>query len=203
MSMSVPDDQVRLDMLELLYKRLRDDPESSGVDRAIIEATLGVSEKQMDANMLYLEEKALVTLSRTIGSQWTFAKITAEGSDVIENKERYADKFPFTQGKTSLIPEEDENVIQTMQSEVSFAQQVTDAFNQAYNQVLAANISSSEKKKIEKQLSTLEKDLQKAEKIDLGSIQKNWEWLKKNASWLSPVIAPVVLEEIKIALDLA
>jgi hypothetical protein len=200
--MSPPDDQARLNILELLYEHVKDDPTSPGVDRAIIEATLGLSQKQMDDNTLFLEEKALVTLTRTAGSQWIFAKITADGTDVIENKERYADKFSFTQAKTSILPKEEVEDIQTAQPEFSFAQQITEAFNSAYDQVHASTKSSSERKKIEKQLSILERDLQKAKKIDLASIQKNWDWLKKNASTLCPIIAPVVLEGIKIALDL-
>ena len=199
MSMSVSDDQVCLDILELLYKHLRDDPMGSGVDRAIIQDTLKLSENQMDINMSYLDDKTLVKLFRTISSQWTFAKITADGIDVIENKERYVDKFPFAQASTSQIHE---NVFQTVRSQVSFAQQVTDAFKQAYDQVRATKLSTADKEKIEKQLKALEKELQKTKKADLGTIQKNWEGLKKKASWLSPAIAQVVLEGIKIALDL-
>jgi hypothetical protein len=199
MSMSVSDDQVCLDILELLYKHLNDNPAGSGVDRAIIQDTLKLSEQQMDINMTYLENKTLVTLFRTVSSQWTFAKITADGIDVIENKERYADKFPFTQASTSQIHE---NVFQTVRSQVSFTQQVTDAFKQAYDQVRVTKLSTSDKEKIEKQLKALEKELQKTKKADLGAIQKNWEELKKKASWLSPAIAQVVLEGIKIALDI-
>ena len=203
MSMPVSDDQVRIDILEVLYKHLTDDPTSSGVDRAIIQDTLKISESQMDLNMSYLEEKTLVTLFRIKGSQWTFAKITAEGIDVVENKERHAEKFPFTQATTNQIHKDvHENVIQIEQSQVSFSQQVTNAFNQAYNQVETSKLSKAEKGKIEKQLNALEKELQKTRRADLGTIQKLWEWLKRNASWLSPTIAQVVLEGIKIVLDL-
>ena len=52
MSISVSDDQMRLDILELLYKHLRDDPAHSGVDRAIIQDTLKLSEKQIDVNVI-------------------------------------------------------------------------------------------------------------------------------------------------------
>ena len=203
MSVSIPDDKVRLDILELLYRHHSDDPMSSGVDRAIIQDTLKISEKRMDTNMSYLEANILVTLLRTISSQWTFAKITADGINVIENKERYIDKFPFIQGSTSQIHEnEPDSIFQTAPSQVSFSQQVTNAFNQAYNQVRATKLSTADKGRIEKQLNALEKELQKTKKADLRAIQKNWEWIKKNADWSSPAIAEVVLELIKIALDL-
>jgi hypothetical protein len=202
--MSVSDDQVRLNILELLHKHLRDHPNGSGVDRAIIQDALKISEKQMDLNTSYLEDKTLVTLFRTTSSQWTFAKITAEGIDVIENKERYVDKFPFTQTSTSQMNEgsQESDFQEPVQSQVSFTQQVTDAFTQAYDQVRATKLSTDNKGKIEKQLKALEKELLKTKKADLNTIQKSWEWLKKNASSLSPAIAQVVLEGIKIALDL-
>ena len=52
--MSVSDDQVRLDIVELLYKHREDNATRFGVDRAIIQDTLQLSEKQMDSNSLYL-----------------------------------------------------------------------------------------------------------------------------------------------------
>ena len=200
--MSASDNRIRINILELLYKRLRDDAKGSGVDKAIIQDTLKISEKQMDINMSYLEEKTLVTLFRTIGSQWTFAKITANGIDVIENRERYADKFPFTQASTSQIASgSQENVFQTIQSQDGFDRQVTVAFKQAYDQVLESKLTIGEKGKIEKQLKALEKELQRTKKADLRTIQDKWIWLKKNSIWLTPSIAQVVLEGVKIALD--
>ena len=201
--MSLSDDQVRFNILELLNKRVSDNPASLGTDRAIIQDLLKVSEKQMDDNMHYLEEKALVALSRTKTSQWTFAKITADGIDVMENKERYTEKFPFLQTSTSQIPQEGtENLPQKPQSETSFIELSADAFKQARDQVRGAKISNSDKEKIEKQLKALEKELQKAKKADLTTIQKCWEWLKKNANWLTPTIGKAVLEGIRTSLEL-
>jgi hypothetical protein len=200
--MSTPDNQVRHDILELLYKRFRDDENSSGVDRAIIQANLGLTEKQMDTNMLYLEEKALVAFSITKGSQWTIAKITADGIAVLQNKERYADKLPSTQAITNQIPKDNQNAIHPVQPELSFTEQLAEAFDKANHQVFAKNISSSKKGKIEKQLRELERELRKVEKADLGKIQQSWEWLKKNAGWVNPTIAQVVLEGVKTALEI-
>ena len=201
--MSVSDDQVRLDIVELLYKHREDNATRFGVDRAIIQDTLQLSEKQMDINSLYLEDKALVTLSRTFGTQWTFAKITSDGIEVIENKERYADKFSFTQASTSQIQDENhENIRETVSSETIFPLQVTDTFRQARDQVRAAKLSRSDEEKIEKQLRALENELQKTKKADLGTIQKDCGELKKKASWLSPILSRVVLEGIKKSLEI-
>ena len=164
------------------------------MDRAIIQATLQISPKQIDDIMSYLAEKNFVALAGTTSGKWTFAKITADGIDVIENKERYADKFPFIQASNKVHEEDQEQVFQTTQVQASFSEQVSNAFKQASDQVLGAKISTGEKGKIEKQLKSLEKELLKTKKADLGTIQQVWEWLKKNADWLSPTLAPVVLE---------
>jgi len=200
--MSVSDNQVLLSILELLYKRFSNDPASSGIDRAIIQATLQISPKQMDDNMSYLAEGNLVALAVTPSGKWTFAKITADGIDAIENKERYADKFPFTQESSQIREEGQEKVFRTAQAQISFFDQVSNAFKQASDQILSAKLSNGEKGKIEKHLKILEKELLKNKKADLGTIQKAWEGIKKNADWLSPTLSSVVLEGIRVTLDL-
>ena len=85
---------------------------------------------------------------------------------------------------------------------LNFAEKVADAFKQARDQLLAAQISVGEKEKIGKQLRSLEKELLKAKKADLNSIQKEWAALKKNAAWLSPNLTPILLESVRVILDL-
>jgi hypothetical protein len=201
--MSSSDDQVRLNILELLHKNLSDDSSNRGVDRAIIQAILQIPQFQMDQNMSYLEEKGLVALFRAVGSQWTFAKLTADGIDVVENKERFAEKFSFTQTATSQIPTEAQKATKKAQSQVSFPELLKEAFNQAYKQVEAASLLRDEKVKVEKHLNELEKELKKTPKTDLQKILKLWQELMKNANWLKPTVGPVVLEDIKIRLGLA
>ena len=200
--MSVSDNQMLLNSLELLYKRINDDPASPGVDRAIIQATLQISPKQIDDSLSYLAERNLVALTGAASGKWTFAKITAEGIEVIENKERYANKFLFAQSSSQIHEEDREKVFRTVETRVSLSDQVADVFKQASDQVLSSKLSSGEKRKIEKQLKSLEKELLKSKKADLKTIQKEWERLKKTAGWLSPTVAPVMLEGIRIALDL-
>jgi len=200
--MTVSDNQVLLDILELLHKNISDDPASPGVDRAITQATLQILPKEMDDNMSYLAERNLVALAGTASGKWTFAKITTDGIDFIDNKERYEGKFPFSQASSQIQEEGQEKVFQTVQPQASFPEQISNAFKQASDQVLGAKISSGEKEKIEKQLKSLEKELLKTKKADLGVIQKDWEWLKKNADWVIPALASVVLEGIRVALDL-
>ncbi len=196
------DNQVLFNILEFLYKHISDDPASPGIDRAIIQATLQVSPKQMDDNMSFLAERNLVALAGTASGKWTFAKITAEGTEIVENKERYGGKFPFSQATNQIQEEGQEKILRTGQTEISFPNQVSSAFKQASDQVLGAKISTGEKVKIEKQLKSLEKELLKTKKADLGAIQKDWEWLMKNAAWVSPALVPVLLEGIRDALNL-
>jgi hypothetical protein len=196
------DNKALFDILELLYKRISDDLASPGTDRAILQATLQISPKQIDDNMSYLADRNLVILAGTTNGKWTFAKITAEGIDVVENKERHGGKIPSGQGSSQIQEEPQEKGFLKGQPQFSFPELVSNAFKQASDQVLNAKISTGEKGKIEKQLKSLEKELLKTKKADLREIQKDWEWLKKNADWVSTTLASVVLEGIRIALDL-
>jgi hypothetical protein len=209
--MSAPDNQVSQEILQLLYSRFNPDDHGFGVDRAIIQALLGLSEKEMDDNVSYLEEKALVTVHRGAGAKWMFAKITPEGNEAIGNRGGFsAEKLPFAQAAPSQIPYEKQHYPDMTEpgeppefSDLSFPEQLSEAFDKANHQVFAKNISGSEKGKIEKQLRELEKELRKMEKADLGKIQQIWVWLKKNAGWVNPTIAQVVLEGVKTALEIS
>lgn len=55
------------------------------------------------------------------------------------------------------------------------------------------------KEEIKKDLNQLEKEL-KSEDKDAGIIQKVWKRLKKNASWVAPILAQVVLEGLKLSM---
>jgi len=200
--MSVPDNQVFLDILDLLYKRISDDPEGPGVDRAIIQATLQISLKQMDDSTALLAGRNLVILVGNAGGKWAFAKITTDGIDAIENKERYAEKLSFAQTPTNQNPTEGSDKAFKMVEPHGFNERVVVAFKQASDQVLGATISAGEKGKLAKHLMSLEKELLKARKADLNSIRKDWEELKKSAGWLTPPLAPVMLEGMRVALDL-
>jgi hypothetical protein len=199
--MSLSDNQVRLDILQILYNHTSDNPTSLGVDRAIIQATLQISQQQMDEAVSFLEANGLAILSRAGSAKWTFAKITSDGLDVVENKERYAEKYAFTQNTSTQIKENQQQVSKS-QTKTAFQDLLTTTFRQASDQVLSSSASNNDKGKIEKQLKEFQKELLKGGKADLGSIRKKWEGLKKNASWLTPTLGATVLETIKLILDL-
>jgi len=74
MSTSLSNDKVTIDILQLLYNRVSDNPGSSGVDRAIIQATLNVPQKQMDDRISFLEANGLVAIYRVGSSKWNLPR---------------------------------------------------------------------------------------------------------------------------------
>jgi len=198
---SLSDSEIRHMMLEVLLKASQEDPTGVGLDRDKMKEILQIPENKMDFNMFYLKDKGLVQLLQSLGTPWNFAQITAYGIDVVENKEKYKDEFPFIQ---TTIQEIHGNVygsvIQAVASEVSFSQQVTDVFKQAYKIVeTKGDVPPEQKEEIKKNLKLLEEELQNKEP-DAGKIQGLLRWLKQNASWVVPTIMQVILKGIEMAL---
>jgi len=91
------------------------------------------------------------------------------------------------------------NVMQAVDSQVNFSQQVTDAFKKAYNMVeKKEDIPPEQKEEIIKNLKVVEEELQSKEP-DAGKIQRSWKWLKQNAKWLAEMLTQVVMEGVRIA----
>jgi hypothetical protein len=199
---TLDDDQIRLATLKILLNNAKEDPGSFGVDRATLQKALGVSEKEMDFNMIYLEERGLVRLTKFMGSLWAYASISAYGMDVVAHRDRFADKFPFTKAQITITGNVYGNVVQAVSSTVTFSQQVTDAFKQAYDQVEKRTDLSMEKKQATTSiLGELQQELQKP-KPDAGKIQQGWDWIKCNAEWLIPTLSNAAIEGLKMALGI-
>ncbi len=94
MSITTPE-EVRLEILEFLHKMSREDITGWGVDRDMLQRKLGIPEKDMDANILYLAQRNLVQLVQAQNVLWLWARITPFGSEVIQNKKAYEQQFPF------------------------------------------------------------------------------------------------------------
>lgn len=194
------DDEVRHAILDLLYKEAKKDP-YGGLYADKIQEALKVPISQMEFDASYLEQKRLITRSKLVGPSYWFASITARGTDLIENRQKYKNEFPFMQ-TTILQIHGDVNapIIQAVNSQVSFNQQINDAFKQAYIVVQAkADISNVQKAEIiNDYLKPLEEELHKDDP-DLGKIQRLRKWLGQNANWILPLIATVVIEGTKRA----
>jgi hypothetical protein len=133
-----------------------------------------------------------------MGSLWELGRITAFGIDVIENKENYKQQFPFVTFQVQEIyGDVHGNVVQAKDSRITI-QQVESVFQKAYSLTESkAGISPEMKKEILSNLASLEEEMKK-EEPDAGKIQKTWNWLKRNANWVVPVLAQMVLEVVKL-----
>lgn len=197
---SINHNEIRHRILEILYKFAQESPESFGMHKDAIQQLLKIPEKKTFFNILYLEQKGLIEVSTVIGG-WVSARITAFGIDVVENKERYGEEFPFIQTTIQEIHGDVYGtVVQAVESQVSFNQQVTTAFQQARNITeTKEGIPPTLTEEIKKHLNLLEEELKRTEP-DAGKIQTSWKWLKRNANWVVPTLTQVVLEGLKIAL---
>lgn len=93
----ITNEDVRFQMLEILYNNAKEEIGSWGVERNAMRDILKIPEKDMDFNMLYLTRYGLVATKKSIYVQWHWAKITDVGKNVFENKEEYVEQFPFIQ----------------------------------------------------------------------------------------------------------
>jgi hypothetical protein len=194
-------DEIRISILQHLYAFYYRDPKLIGISRADMLKLLNTQENLMDSNMLYLEQKGLVKLLKTMGSLWEIANITAFGIDVIENKEMYKQQFPFITVQVQEIHGDVHgNVIQAKDSQITI-QQIDNVFQKACSMTESrADISPDLKKEILSNLASLGEEMKKKEP-DAGKIQKTWNWLKRNANWVVPVLTQIVLEVVKITLS--
>jgi hypothetical protein len=194
-------DEIRISILQHLYALHFRDPNQIGIGRAEMLELLNTQKNLMDSNMVYLEQKGLVKLLKVMGSLWELASVTAFGIDVIENKETYKQQFPFITVQVQEIHGDVHgDVVQAKDSQV-IIQQIDNVFQKAYSMTESrAGISSDLKKEILSNLASLEEEMKKKEP-DAGKIQKTWNWLKRNANWVVPVLTQIVLEVVKIALS--
>jgi len=191
-------DEIRISILQHLYAFYYRDPRLIGISRAEMLRLLNTQENLMDSNMLYLEQKGLVKLLKVMGSLWEVAGITAFGIDVIENKEMYKQQFPFiTVQVQEIYGNVHGNVVQAKDSEV-IIQQIDNVFQKACSMTESrTDISPELKKEILSSLASLEEEMKKKEP-DAGKIQKTWNWLKRNANWVAPVLTQIVSEVVKL-----
>ena len=184
-------DSVRLKILEILYKRATEGANWT-VEREEMRQQLPIAENRLDFNMLYLHEKKLANIRRSNSCSWQVAKITGKGIDVFENKPRFAEELPFIR---RAVQEPGEGVcdstVAAVQSEVGLYQQVSNAFEQAYEQVKKAEIAPERKQEITINLKALEKELLK-EEPNKNKVNAIWEWLRGNADVIVPTITEIV-----------
>jgi hypothetical protein len=182
LSAQTTDDYTRTEILQLLNKHQVENPNSKGLDRAIIQAVTKLTDAQLELNMLFMEEKGLVTLKRNSGSKWVFAEIMPEGVKVAMGIN--------SQNSTPELSEEGGVGV------------MGDVFKQARYRIRETRLSSGDMAKIEKLYKELEAELKRGKKTDLGKIQKIIKKLNENPYGVTPEISKLVLETVKAALNL-
>jgi len=189
--------EIRYRILKTLYTHFHENPASMGIGRTTMLEVLNVPENLMDANMLYLKQKRLVNTSgMRIAFIWKSVKITDSGIDVIENKEKYKDQFPFMQ--VQIVQGNNYgNIAQAgAESQINITQ-INEAFQKARDETkTVTGIPDELKKQVEDNLTTLEDEIKKDEP-ELGKVQKIWKWLKGNAAWVVPILKDIILEGMK------
>lgn len=189
-------DQVRYRILERLYSHDQDDPGSLGIDRQALISILGHPENVVDRNVLYLETKGLVNLLKTLGSLWAMAKITAHGTDVIENKDKYRDRYPFVVQVQNIHGDVYGSVVQANESSVTITQtQSGNEFQKARKLVQESELNESVKKEAIANIDLIEQECD-SETPNVGKIKSSVDWIKRNAHFVAPIITGVASKVI-------
>jgi hypothetical protein len=85
---------LRRKILEMLYKRFTEHPYHRITPQEFIEK-LAVTQKELDFNIVYLEEKGFVELQKPLeGSIFVGARITPKGIDLVEDDKKLSELFP-------------------------------------------------------------------------------------------------------------
>jgi DNA-binding MarR family transcriptional regulator len=97
------DDDVRYEILAVLYQASRDEPRKPFVSREDLMDEVGVDEKKVDQNIWYLKEKRLVERQGGLGGGlFSRVKITEYGSEKYEAYQEDGIEIPSSLGLTSI-----------------------------------------------------------------------------------------------------
>lgn len=170
--------EIRRKILECIHKIDEENPRHY-VGRGELIDFLGIDEKRVDSNVLYLEEKGYLKLLKTLGSLFQSAQITSYGKDLVEDPEQFNLEFPvsITQNIVS-------NSVGTVIGSGNIQNiNITNSFNSIYQEIERRN--PERKKEIIDAVKNIEEELKK-EKADKSVIQKSFSFLKQNAAWIIP-----------------
>jgi hypothetical protein len=191
-------DSIRLRILEILYKKAIEGGDWA-VEREELKRLLPIPEHQFDFNVLYLHEKKLLKIHILENGNWQAAKISGKGIDVVENKPRFIGEFPFIQEAVREDKDDKTNEsIETDQCEVNLYQEVSIAFEQAYEEVRKGDSLPEKKLEINANLKALENELRK-QKPNKNKINAIYEWLKENANFVIPTVTESVTKLLNSA----
>jgi len=195
-------DVTRSIILEILYYHEQENPGSFGLDRKEMIPLLKLPLNVIDRNVLYLEDKRLIKLEKYLGALWGFARITSYGIDVVEQKEKYQDQFPFIIQIQNIQGSVYGNVVQADNSEVYLTQQVLNEISMLRELVVQSDIIDSFRPVLNLHFDTIEDELKK-NKLDKAIIRQSISVIKKYDSNSVPLIldriAKIILKQIGLA----
>ena len=175
----------RLKILKYLYEKDEQHPRSYVGKEELIN-NLQLDSTSTDSAVLYLEEKGYIKLLKSLGALFNSAQITAYGKDLVEDEPSLRKQFPAVQfviqnGHINVSNQNSNSNQININSEYSF--------HQIYNELEKLEnkeVIKEEVKKIE------EESKKESENRDYGLIKKSWEFIKKNAGTLIPLLEPII-----------
>ena len=191
-------DEIRYKILEILHRTAYRGGSHWEVKRSYLKNHLKVGDNQLDFNVWYLHDRGLAEVKKISKGNWETVVIKGKGIDVFEHKSQFAEQYPFIQIAVQRIEGPVYgNAIQAVGSKVSINERITASFKQGYSLVeLQRNLSEDKKTKIKENLEELEEEV-KTEKPDKSKVQRLWDWVKANASWVVPTLREIIEDIIK------
>jgi hypothetical protein len=157
----VTNTDIRRRILQLLYDSFAEHPYNRITPKEFRE-TLGIGLKELHFNIIYLEEKGFVELSKPLeGSVFVGARITPRGVDLVEDEYEFNIAFPIQ----------------------SSAHPVADDISQRFDELIKdtnglADLSNDSKELVTEELRTIQNELKKSEP-SYSEIKKNVDRVKE------------------------
>lgn len=180
--------EIRRNILEILYEIEEKHP-GNYFPGGKLEQKLGLNKNQTTFHINYLEDEGYILTTRGMRGYYA-AKISNKGINLVENDEEFTKLFPpvsitqYNIKNSSGFSAGDFNIVNI---------NIQDSFNQIYEQIDHENPSNKEE--IKAVIHDLEKELQK-EFINKSKINKNYNWLKRNANWTIPTITQIIIAAV-------
>lgn len=197
--------EIRMAILEELYYEEMRNPLGLGLANTALYSSIQAEKNQVDACVIYLQQKRLLTLEQFGGADGPgyLAKITAYGTDAFENKDKYKQELPFLQVAVQNFNGPsygNATIVQGNRNQVTINQQITDAFKSAHDILNQKNdLSEAEKTSINTELNELEQEVRKEKNADPIKLGTKLGWLKEHSIEIASVVVTVVTEVIKLA----
>ncbi len=174
--------EIRFNILNILYEKERKD-HGRGMSSKDLLDKLSITEEELDFNINYVADKYWVKLIKFLGGNF-IANITADGIDLVEDKDGLKSAFPSLQF-----------IIQSGQ--INIANQNSDnnttIVNVGYDVILRKADGLTNFTEVRTKIEAIKSEDEKPEdQRDSNIITKSWKYLKEHATEIVPMIEPIV-----------